>query len=201
MLRMVWDAYDDASGALAAVDWDEDLDDVERSVTEVLHRALQRRWREEDGFPPFGVQHGPFERESRSPSPAQPPVYDIAFILYADDRVMWPLEAKVLVNDRDTNYNLGDYVATINERYLTGYYAPFSNGGAMLAYLREGDPGRVTTHIGRRLSTSLSPSLDFPERSHSLSEHDRVLEYGSPSVRAFTCHHLVLQLGAEPLAE
>lgn len=196
MLQMVWDAFDDVTAALSSIDWTQGIDDVERGITEVLETALQRRWRASGGFPPFHIRHEAYERESRSAPPARPPQYDIAFILNDDERVMWPLEAKAIADDRDTNANFKDYVDTVNDRFLTGYYAPFSNGGAMIAFLRAGDPSALVTAVAGRLKATFVPSSDFPRRHHSVSTHDRDIPAGKPYQRDFVCHHLVMPLSA-----
>lgn len=196
MLQMVWDAFDDVAPALSLIDWTQGIDDVERGVTEVLETALQQRWRAAGGFPPFHVKHEAYEYESRSAPPARPPQYDIAFRLNDDERVMWPLEAKAIADDRDTSANLKDYIDTVRDRFLTGYYAPFSNGGAMLAFLRSGDPTTLLTAVAGRLQTTLAPSSDFPSRDHRVSTHVRRIPAGKPYQRDFECHHLVMPLSA-----
>ncbi|TFH51772.1 MAG: hypothetical protein E4G89_01940 [Methanothrix sp.] len=59
-----------------------------------------------DGAEPFFVQHNSYEHESRKAPPAQAPEYDIAFVLYQNERIKWPLEAKVL----RTQQGISEYV-------------------------------------------------------------------------------------------
>lgn len=192
LLELVWQAYDDLhSGAWSQIDWTQDYDDQERSLSEDLERAIRGA---SDGFLPVVVQHGPFERESRQPAPAQPPAYDIAFVWNADPRIMWPLEAKVLDSDRNINANFRNYVETVQDRYLTCYYAPFSNSGAMLGYLKSGDPEQVTEHIATRLGTTLDAYGAFPLRCHKTSEQTRAVPAGKDYPADFRLHHLIMPL-------
>jgi hypothetical protein len=192
LLGIVWAGYNDLyTDFLSRIPWSEDYDDVERTISQEFERRIRRQM---DGFEPVDVQHGPFERESRAGGAAQPPQYDFAFVWNSDPRLMWPLEAKVLASDADTTTNLGDYVKTVQTRYLTCYYAPFSNGGAMLGYLRAGDPEQVVAHIGRRLGCSLVAHAHFPGRCHKLSGHVRAVPAGCDYPVSFRCHHLILPL-------
>ena len=194
LLRLVWDAYDNvSSGFLSSLDWSEDYDDLERSISMELERAIRRGMGD---YLPVDVQHGPFEHETRSAAKrnAQPPQYDIAFVWISDPRLMWPLEAKVIHSDSDTQSNLGDYIETVNTRYLTCYYAPFSNGGAMLGYLKSGSPDAVAGHIAKRLSCSLKPHAGFASRCHKTSDHTRQIPTGKDYPSQFRCHHLIMPL-------
>jgi hypothetical protein len=193
LLGLVWDAYDDVHRDVwSRVDWTRDYGDLERSLSEDLARAINGRM---DDFLPVHVMHGPSERESRAAPPAQPPEYDIAFQWSDNPLLMWPLEAKVLKSDRDTEDNLKDYTETVRDRYLTGYYAPFSNGGAMLGYLKAGDPEIVAGHIATRLGVALVTHTAFPNRCHKTSDHRRTIPVGKDYPLMFRLHHLVLRLG------
>jgi len=195
LLALVWQAYDELAGnEFAHVDWTQPLRDVERSITELLERKIRDIM---DGFLPCIVQHGPFERELPSAHPgAQPREYDIAFIWRQNQRVMWPLEAKVLQDASSTTGNLGDYIDTINTRYLTCHYAPFSSGGAMLGYLRSGEAVTVLCHISTQLGQALTQHPGFPARPHQYSDHNRTVPPGKLYVGGFRCHHLILPLSA-----
>jgi hypothetical protein len=176
-------------------DWDENFDDLERQLTELLAARIERVLGESGGFLPLGFRHGPYEREGRSPAPAQPREYDLGFYWNADERLIWPIEAKVLKDDSNTVRNLGDYVGTIQKRYLSCTYAPFSPSGVMLAYLKRGEPEVVFRHIGTRLRAKLSVHHSISlARPHRLSDHVRSVPPGSGYVASFSCHHLVLQL-------
>ena len=192
LLGTVWSAYDEVRAtAWSRVNWSNSYDDVERNLSEDLAQAINDKM---DGFLPVHVMHGPFERESRAAPPAQPPQYDIAFRWTNDPRLMWPLEAKVLKSDRDTDDNLEGYLEEGCARFLNCRYAPFSNGGAMLAYLKSGDGETVTVHIGNRLGVVLNPCASFSARCHKTSDHRRAVPAGKDYPVVFTLHHLVLPL-------
>jgi len=193
LLNLTWQAYDNLHGYfLQTLPWDEDYDDLERSITRELEQAIQDVM---DGFLPVRVQHGPPEHASKAPPPAQPPEYDIAFVWRADSRIMWPLEAKVIKSDRNTLTNLKDYIVTVRGRYLTCKYAPFSNSGAMIVYLKQGDPLQVLANIAMRLNVQLGHYPDFVTRPHRVSDHTRRVPPGEDYPRDFRCHHLIFVLG------
>jgi hypothetical protein len=163
-----------------------DSRDLERSITQ----ALEPRIREEmSGDEPFYVQHGSFERETMAPPPAQPPAYDIAFVLRAEERIMWPLEAKVL----ETPRQLADYERDIREQYLTCRYAPFSAWGAMLGYLLSGSPDVALSCIENKLGCGLCPTPGLPERPHRVSVHRRAVPPNKSYPADFRCYHLILK--------
>src|ERR1039457_4224810 len=105
--------------------------DLERSITQLLEPRIRDAM---TGDEPYYIQHGSFERETMAPPPAQPPAYDLAFVLRADERIMWPLEEKGL----ETPGTLAEYEREVREQYLTCRYAPFTASGAMLGYLLSG---------------------------------------------------------------
>jgi hypothetical protein len=163
-----------------------DARDLERSITQLLAAAI------DDAVPgeaPYYVQHSPFERETMLAPPAQPPAYDLAFVLRGDPRVMWPAEAKVL-----TSINaLAGYLADIREQYLTCRYAPFSASGAMLGYLLDGGAEEALENIAQRLGVSFAEATPITlQRPHRSTVHDRQVPPGKPYPARFRCHHLVL---------
>src|SRR2546423_259780 len=109
LLTFVWEGYD-----LLLDDFPNGIDerDLERSITQSLELRIRRVM---SGDEPFEIQHGPYERETMQPPPAQPPQYDLAFILREDERLMWPLEAKVLKTDKA----VGKYVKDLKNEFLT----------------------------------------------------------------------------------
>ena len=141
------------------------------------------------GDEPFYVQHTPYERETKKPSPAQPPEYDLAFVFRADERIMWPMEAKVL----ETPNAVADYVRDVRHEFLTCRYAPFSDSGAMLAYLLTGSPNDVFPTLARKLPCTMNPVIEHPSRPNRVSRHSRTVPPGKPYPKAFDCFHLVLE--------
>jgi hypothetical protein len=189
LLRLVWIGYDSFyKEALAQVDCSRDDKDLERDITQILEPKIRETM---SGFEPFYVQHGPYEHETRQPAPAQPPQYDIAFILWACPRVMWPLEAKVLRTDR----NIGKYVDEIKNNFLTCRYAPFSSEAAMLGYLLSGDCNKAFDNINSRTEWKLKNHPNFPGRAHKISHHKRNLPKGKKYPVRFLCHHLLFDFG------
>ena len=139
---------------------------------------------------PFDVQHEVPEFETSYSAKAQPPSYDIAFILRANERIIFPLEAKVL----RTENTLSKYIKEINSNFLTCRYAPFSSQAGMLGYLLEGDPKKTFSNIETKVSCTLSEHPDFLEREHKISDHERSIPTGKRYPVKFRCHHLLLEL-------
>ena len=141
------------------------------------------------GDEPFYVQHTPYERETKKPPPAQPPEYDLAFVFRADERIMWPMEAKVL----ETPNAVADYVRDVRREFLTCRYAPFSDSGAMLGYLLTGSPNNVFPTLARKLPCTMHPVPEHPSRPNRVSRHSRTVPPGKPYPKAFDCFHLILE--------
>jgi hypothetical protein len=181
MLQRVWQGFDLLDRTRPVFDGG----DLERSITERLETCIQDNM---SGDEPFTVQHGPHERETKQPPPAQPPQYDIAFVFRADPRVMWPLEAKVL----ETPRALAAYVGDVNDQFLTCRYAPFSPSGAMLGYLLTGSVADVFATLATRLACTLEPSTHRPERAERYSDHVRTVPQGKSYPSTFTCHHVIV---------
>jgi hypothetical protein len=182
MLGFVWTAYDEMRSNPPLVD-DRDL---ERSITQLLEPRIRDAM---TGDEPYYIQHGAFERETMAPPPAQPPQYDLAFVLRADERIMWPLEAKVL----ETPGTLAEYEREIREQYLTCRYAPHTTAGAMLGYLLTGRARDALAKIGAKLNTTLDQLADFPQRPHRASIHKRKVPTGKLYSIDFKCHHMILE--------
>lgn len=182
LLGFVWAAYDQMRASMPAVD----PRDLERSITQALEPRIREAM---SGDEPFYVQHGSFERETMAPPPAQPPAYDIAFVLRAEERIMWPLEAKVL----ETPQRIADYGRDVREQYLTCRYAPFSAAGAMLGYLLSGSADDALSCIAKRLGCGLRVTSAFAGRPHRVSRHSRTVPAGKTYPVDFRCYHLILK--------
>jgi hypothetical protein len=183
LLRFVWLGYDTLHRDMPP---GINKRDLERSLTQLLEPRIRQGM---SGDEPFYVQHGPYERETMRQPPAQPPEYDLAFVLREDERVMWPLEAKKL----ETDGAVGDYVDSLQERFLCCRYAPFSSEGAMLGYLLSGSPAIVFKNISAKVPCSLEDHPEFPDRPHRFSRHHRQVEAGKSYPRDFRCHHMILE--------
>jgi len=180
-IELVWAAYVDMRAALPVID-DRDL---ERSITQLLEPRIRQAM---SGYEPFYIQHGPYERETMQKPPAQPPQYDLAFVLRSDERIMWPLEAKVM----ETPNTVARYVKDVRNEFLTCRYGPFSNSGAMLGYLLAGDSAEALSAIGAALGCTLDPLADHLDKAVSLSRHDRIVPAGKNYSAFFECYHLIL---------
>jgi hypothetical protein len=106
--------------------------------------------------------------------------------MQADERIMWPMEAKVL----ETPNRLASYLRDVQEEFLTCRYAPFSGSGAMLGYLLTGTSGEALVNIATKLACTLT-SLGTV-RAHAVSHHQRILPPGKPWPTEFVCHHLIM---------
>jgi len=195
LLNVIWEAYDRLLIQFASqIAWDEEYDDLERSITQEFEREIRRG---RNAYLPCDIQHGPYEKETRAKAPAQPPQYDLAFVFTDDTRLMWPLEAKVLKTDKATDAGLNEYIKAIKENYLTCRYAPLSNSGAMLGYLKVGNPDSIFANIATGLSCTLNSYSPLP-RHHKTSDHIRAVPTGKNYPPDFHCHHLVLVMSAQP---
>lgn len=183
LLDLVWQGYGFLKKELPA---GTDERDLERSITQSLEIRIRRVM---SGDEPFDIQHGPYERETMQPPPAQPPQYDLAFILRENERIMWPLEAKVL----ETDTALSEYVKDLKNEFLTCRYSPFSSQAAMLAYLLRGNPDRVFRGIEAKVPCQLTPNPSFPTRPCRMSDHLRSVPAGKRYASSLRCHHLVLE--------
>ena len=181
-LSFIWLGYDRMCSEAPEVDGR----DLERSITQLLEPRVRDTM---SGDEPFYVQHGPFERETMKKPPAQPPEYDLAFVFRADERVMWPIEAKVL----ETPNNISSYVRDIREEFLSCRYGPFANSGAMVGYLLSGNSHEVFSAIAKQLGCSLHRVLEQPRRPNRVSHHLRRVPDGKAYPVNFACYHLVLE--------
>jgi hypothetical protein len=182
LLGFIWLAYENMRASPPQVD----TNDLERSITQLLEPRVRDVM---TGDEPFYIQHGPFERETMKAPPAQPPEYDLAFVLRADERIMWPMEAKILATPK----NVASYVRDVKNEFLTCRYAPFSNSGAMLGYLLSGQPCDVFTTIEEKLRCTLSPVAEHPAKPNRLSQHQRTVPTGKPYPAEFNCYHIILE--------
>lgn len=168
----------------------QDHSHIETSITQSLVPEIRKAMLPES---PYQVEHGAFEFETVHSQRAQPPAYDIAFVMNSNRRVMWPIEAKVL----RTEGTLADYINEITNNYLTCRYGPFTSEGAMLGYLLKGKPCKVFQNIEKKLKCRLVHHPVFSDRDHKTSDHQRTVPTGKPYPRDFRCHHLVLMVGKE----
>jgi hypothetical protein len=194
MLGFVWEGYDLlCSEVLSEVDVTTADEQLERSITQLLVPRIRRQM---SGNEPYFVDREVDEMETRHSPQAKPPCYDIAFVLTSNERIMWPLEAKVLRTDGD----VARYVNEITTNFLTCRYGPFSREGAMLGYLLAGSPINAFTAIGQKVPCQLNAHPDFVPRYHKGSFHQRVVPADKSYPQFFTCHHLIMELSSHTIA-
>jgi len=186
LIKLVWEGYDRlATDFLSKINGTEEQ--LERSITQALGWRIRRGM---TGDEPFEVQQEVYEFETSKSAQGQPPQYDIAFILIANERIIWPLEAKVLKSDIDVT----EYVKEINNNFMTCRYAPFSSEGGMLGYLFSGDSNKAFTNIETEVPCILNAHPGFLGRDHKTSDHQRVVPSEKSYPVDFRCHHLLFKI-------
>jgi hypothetical protein len=188
MLGFVWGGYERLClDVLLHIDVALADEQLERSITQILTPKIRDCM---SGYEPFHIEQGVYEYETRVSASAQPPLYDLAFVLKANPRIMWPLEAKVLRTDGD----VGRYVNEITGNFLTCRYAPFSREGAMLGYLLAGVPANTFEAIEKKVPCTLDDHPVFAVRNLKTSFHTRLVPLGKTYPNTFWCHHLIMEL-------
>ena len=160
--------------------------DLERDLTEMLYPHILQT------FPaslPYYLLHEKKERE-QAVLGRQPPEPDLSFVMFANIRVTFPIDSKVV--ERDGATDLADYAGTVQNRFITCVYAPFSKEGAMLAFLLAGSVRAVFNSIGTALGCPISTRAYLSSRNHRTSWHDRTAS--TCNHRRFRCHHLILPM-------
>lgn len=183
LLSAMWRGYDSfLADGWSNVDLAAATDEVERSLTQYLVPHIRL-----DEYSPFFLYPGFKELASRQAPPAQAPEYDIAFVLRANQRIAWPVEAKVL----STSGTVAEYNKAVKERFLTGYYAPFTPSAAMVGYLMGGATDDAFASISAKLPATLVRHDGFVDRPHRISDHERTWPDDDSRPKEFRCHHLL----------
>lgn len=180
-----WRAYDALSiSVLHHVDLSQPLDQLERDLTRNHFAEIQALWaRETDGESSIEPQPEYPELETRSPAPAKPPAYDIAFVWRANRRIALPIEAKVLKSPSTLADYLGD-----TDKFVTGIAAPLVGKGGQVGYLLKGASSDFFTNLECRLNIRLHIVRGFAQRHHRESQHDR------SNHCVLRLHHLIMPL-------
>ncbi len=192
MLGLVWDAFDQMKAQhFQGFDFTQPLEQLERSLTSLHVQEITLLWKaRQDGFQSFMPQHEPWEFRNRTKAGAMPPSIDIGFVMIEKRAMIWNVEAKVLEQPSD----LSRYLSDLTEKYLSGKGSALSDAAALVGYLRTGDPDDVFPYLQRHIQQVLKPSTNFPNRSHRITHHQRVVAENDES--RFTCHHLILGLSS-----
>lgn len=187
-LQLVWQGIDLFRQDFSNLDLSMVNLQVERSFCKQLEKRIRRIM---SGDEPFDVQHESWEDENANSK--RPSQNEIAFTMKNIDRLIFPIEVKVLKTDGQVS----KYVKDVNEAFIPCIYAPFSYEGAMLGYLLLGTSQEAFQNIGKSLATPLQQHPEFPNRPHKFSEHIRQVPKGKEEFYPvkFRCHHLIFELG------
>ncbi|WP_286391175.1 hypothetical protein [Pseudanabaena mucicola] len=190
--ELVWSAYDLLkTDILTKIDCTKASKQIEKNINSLLQLRISRLM---TGYEPFDVQHEVPEFETSLSDKAQPPSYDIAFILRSNERIILPLEAKVLKTDKA----ISKYINEVKSNFLTCRYSPFSSQAGMLGYCLGNNSQETFNNISTALPCNLSDHPNFMDRDHKISDHQRNVPVGKTYPVEFRCHHLLLQLSKEP---
>jgi len=186
VLGWTWQAFDALhANVLAYVNMTQPLDQLERDLASKHFIEIQRIFAAEtEGFSSIIPHHEFPENESAPGGSGKPPASDISFIWYENQRVSWPIEAKVL----KTPGTLAEYLKD-TEKFKKGTAAPFVGEGAQIAYLLAGTTDDFFCNLQAKLKSSLAQAAAFSNRPHRTSEHSRV------KVLNLTLHHMAMYCG------
>lgn len=184
VLDWTWRGFDALRrNVLQSLDMSQHLDQLERDLTSKHFVEIQRIFAEEtEGLSSIIPHHEFPESESRPGGSGRPPASDISFVWYDNQRVSWPLEAKVLPTPGTLAEYLGD-----TEKFTDGIAAPLVGEGAQLAYLLSGTTDDFFRNLRPRLASPLRTLRGFSGRAHRVSFHARG---GTPDLRL---HHMAMR--------
>jgi hypothetical protein len=183
VLGWTWRAFDALrANVLNHVDMRQPLEQLERDLTSKHFVEIQRIFgAETEGFSSILPHHEYPENESRPGGSGKPPASDISFIWYENQRVSWPIEAKVVPTPDTLAEYLGD-----TKKFVDGIAAPLVGEGAQIAYLLSGKTGNFFDNLRSRLPSPLQALPDFSDRAHRVSSHART------SVPDLQLHHMAM---------
>jgi hypothetical protein len=185
----VWQGLDILKENLSNIDFISNETQLERDLTENLVKIIVELLPKQNNEMPFWIEHGSNEMNSVYDKKAKPPEYDFVFYARQKTTIKFPFEAKVLKYKKTVN--LTDYIDTINSRFITGIYAPYSSHAAMVGYLLyERDVQKVLKLISEKLEKELHKFSNFQDRHHQFTKHTRI----NSITQDFHCHHLIYSL-------
>lgn len=182
-LDWTWRGFDALrENVLNEVDFNQPLDQLERDLTSKHFIEINRMFAAEtEGLSSIIPHHEFPENESAPGGSGKPPASDICFIWYHNQRVSWPIEAKVL----KTPGALADYLGD-TAKFEKGIAAPLVGEGAQVAYLLSGTTHEFFTNLSTRITSLLQTVPEFSTRPHYASNHARI------SIPALKLHHLAM---------
>lgn len=185
VLDLIWRSFDRLKeNHLAEVDLAQPLEQLERNLAALHFIELNTLWAQETGgySSIVPIPEWP-ELESRPAAPGKPPAYDFAFVFTDNQRVSWPIEAKVV----PTPNTLAAYMSDIT-KFVSGVAAPLTGEGGVIAYLLDGEELEflvaLESKLGEPLKEISASALMY--RAHRVSQHER-----SPASQ-LRLHHLVM---------
>lgn len=182
-LDWTWRGFDALrENVLSEVDFSQPLDQLERDLTSKHFIEINRLFAAEtEGLSSIIPHHEFPENESAPGGSGKPPASDICFIWYHNQRVSWPIEAKVLKTPGTLSEYLGD-----TAKFEKGIAAPLVGEGAQIAYLLTGTTHEFLMNLSTRITSPLQTVPEFSTRPHRASSHARL---GSPALKL---HHLAM---------
>lgn len=184
VLDWTWRAFDALNASiLGHVDMSQSLDQLERDLTSKHFVEIQRIFAfETEGFSSIIPHHEFPENESAPGGSGRPPASDISFVWYENQRVSWPIEAKVLKTTGTLAAYLGD-----TAKFENGTAGPFVGEGAQIAYLLTGTTDDFFLNLSVKLNLPFSQVSQFASRPHRITRHSRI------AAAELTLHHLAMQ--------
>lgn len=170
VLGWTWRAFDALrANVLNYVDMSQPLEQLERDLTSKhFVEILRLFFAETDGYSSIIPHHEYPENESRPGGSGKPPASDISFVWYENQRVSWPIEAKVVPTPGTLAEYLGD-----TKKFVDGIAAPLVGEGAQIAYLLTGKMDNFFYNLSTNLLCPLQALPEFSDRAHRVSSHAR----------------------------
>jgi len=183
VMDWTWRAFDALySNVISDVDMTQPLDQLERDLTSKHFIEINRLFAAEtDGFSSIVPHHEFPENESAPGGSGRPPASDISFVWYENQRVSWPIEAKVI----RTAGTLADYLND-TVKFESGIAAPLVGEGAQIAYLLTGTTDGFFDNLSARIPSLLRSLREFPNRAHRVSSHVRI------NIPDLKLHHMAM---------
>lgn len=186
----VWTGLDNLYNELSEINLSKEDMQMERDITEHLFAQIEEILRIFDT--PLRIIHSGNEMSGHKNRKAKPLEYDLAFYMRGCIEIKFPLEAKLLKykDQKKKSIDLSDYIDSIQNRFLTGKYSPYSSHASMVGYLldKENIPNILNT-ISEKLNTPMIEFTNFTERNHKYTEHKRDNQLS----KEFYCHHIIYQ--------
>jgi hypothetical protein len=169
---------------LSLVDLTRPLEEIERDIASKHFIAINQVWATETGgCCSISPIHEWPELASRPQPPGRSPACDFAFVSVQNQRIAWPIEAKVI----ETPRRLAQYKIDLR-KFMSGTAAPFVGEGGMIGYLRAGGSDEFFVALETLLHQKLGFVDFFSDRPHRTSHHRRAR---APALRL---HHMVMEL-------